>query len=141
MDAIFQIQMRRVAKLLTNRSLFIEVTPEAATVLCDAGFDPDFGARPLKRAIQQYLLNPMSRAIVSGNYAAGDTVRVDVDGEHIEFSRKQWLGTWGSVGTAGWLFRSGPKIEDQNSVLKDLSRLRVTSIRLRLVSSLATRRI
>ena len=87
MDAIFHIHMRRVAKLLTSRSLFIEVTPEAATVLCDAGFDPDFGARPLKRAIQQYLLNPMSRAIVSGNYAAGDTVRVDVDGEHIEFSR------------------------------------------------------
>ena len=87
MDAIFQIQMRRVAKLLTSRSLFIEVSSDAATVLCDAGFDPDFGARPLKRAIQQYLLNPMSRAIVSGNYTAGDTVKVDVDGEQIEFSR------------------------------------------------------
>ena len=87
MDAIFQIQMRRVAKLLTSRSLLIEVSPDAATLLMTPALTPDFGARPLKRAIQQYLLNPMSRAIVSGNYTVGDTVKVDVDGEHIEFSR------------------------------------------------------
>ena len=56
-------------------------------MLCDAGFDPAFGARPLKRAIQQYLLNPMSKAIVSGNYSAGDTIRVDTEDENITFER------------------------------------------------------
>ena len=79
--------MKRVGRLLDSRGLLIEVTPEAATTLCDAGFDPAYGARPLKRAIQQYLLNPMSRAIVSGNYGPGDTVRVTVEGEDICFER------------------------------------------------------
>ncbi|MCB9780128.1 MAG: ATP-dependent chaperone ClpB [Alphaproteobacteria bacterium] len=79
MDKIFAIQLRRVQKLLAERQLDIEVTPEARTVLCDIGFDPDFGARPLKRAIQQYLLNPMSKAIVGGGYGPGDTVKVDVE--------------------------------------------------------------
>jgi ATP-dependent Clp protease ATP-binding subunit ClpB len=87
MDAIFQIQIQRVSGLLTSRSMHIEVTPAAVTMLCDAGFDPAFGARPLKRAIQQYLLNPMSKAIVSGNYSAGDTVRVDTEDENITFER------------------------------------------------------
>ena len=71
--------MRRVHKLLSARQLNIEVSNEARTALCDAGFDPAFGARPLKRAIQQYLLNPMSKAIVSGGYGPGDTVRVDAE--------------------------------------------------------------
>jgi ATP-dependent Clp protease ATP-binding subunit ClpB len=88
MDAIFKIQMKRVQRLLNDRQLFVEVTDEARTALCDAGFDPTFGARPLKRAIQQYLLNPMSKAIVSGGYGPKDTIKVDVDGEDmITFTR------------------------------------------------------
>jgi ATP-dependent Clp protease ATP-binding subunit ClpB len=87
MDLIFNIQLKRVSKLLTARQLKIEVTPEARTSLCDAGFDPLYGARPLKRAIQQYLLNPMSKAIVGGGYGVGDTVKVDVEGEDITFER------------------------------------------------------
>ena len=80
--------MKRVQKLLTERQLVVEVSDEAQTALCDAGFDPTFGARPLKRAIQQYLLNPMSKAIVSGGYGPKDTIKVDVDGEeHITFQR------------------------------------------------------
>jgi ATP-dependent Clp protease ATP-binding subunit ClpB len=79
LDFIFDIQMRRVHKLLHARTLNIEVSAEARTALCDAGYDPAFGARPLKRAIQQYLLNPMSKAIVSGGYGPGDTIRVDVE--------------------------------------------------------------
>ena len=81
MDAIFDIQMKRVNRLLDSRQLEAIVTPEARTALCDAGFDPTFGARPLKRAIQQYLLNPMSKAIVRGGYGPGDTIKVDTEGE------------------------------------------------------------
>ena len=56
--------------------------------LCDAGFDPTFGARPLKRSIQQYLLNPMAKAIVSGGYGPKDTVHVSVNEEdQIVFTR------------------------------------------------------
>ncbi|MFT5686662.1 MAG: ATP-dependent Clp protease ATP-binding subunit ClpB, partial [Myxococcota bacterium] len=78
-DAIFSIQMRRVRRLLAERQLEIEISPAARVSLCDAGFDPDFGARPLKRAIQQYLLNPMSKAIVAGSYGVKDTVKVDIE--------------------------------------------------------------
>ena len=80
MNHIFDIQLKRVKRLLADRFLEIEVTENAKQALCDAGFDPAFGARPLKRAIQQYLLNPMSKAIVAGGYGPGDTVRVDVEG-------------------------------------------------------------
>jgi ATP-dependent Clp protease ATP-binding subunit ClpB len=79
LNFIFDIQMRRVHKLLAARHLSITVSEPAKTALCDAGFDPAFGARPLKRAIQQYLLNPMSKAIVGGGYGLGDSVRVDVE--------------------------------------------------------------
>ncbi len=87
MDYIFDIQLKRVGKLLAQRDLLIEVTPSARTALCDAGFDPTFGARPLKRAIQQYLLNPMSKAIVGGDYGIGDTVKVDLEDDNITFER------------------------------------------------------
>ena len=81
MNTIFDIQMKRVKRLLAARFLEIEVTEDAKQALCDAGFDPAFGARPLKRAIQQYLLNPMSKAIVAGGYGPGDTVKVMLDGD------------------------------------------------------------
>ncbi len=87
MDFIFDIQLKRVGKLLAQRDLLIEVTNAARTALCDAGFDPTFGARPLKRAIQQYLLNPMSKAIVGGDYGMGDTVKVALEEDRITFER------------------------------------------------------
>ena len=88
MESIFHIQMRRMRRLLEDRQLNFEITPEAVTALCDAGFDPTFGARPLKRAIQQYLLNPMSKAIVGGGYGPKDTVSVSLDEEdRIVFTR------------------------------------------------------
>jgi ATP-dependent Clp protease ATP-binding subunit ClpB len=85
MNPILEIQLERVRKLLKGRQLELKLTDAAKEAICEAGFDPDFGARPLKRAIQQYLLNPMAKQIVSGDYAPGDTVRVDFDGEHIGF--------------------------------------------------------
>jgi ATP-dependent Clp protease ATP-binding subunit ClpB len=87
MDHIFTIQLKRVGRLLAARSLEVFVSDEARTALCDAGFDPTFGARPLKRAIQQYLLNPMSKAIVGGDYGPGDGVKVTLHGEEIAFER------------------------------------------------------
>jgi len=87
MDKILVVQLRRVKKLLADRQLKMELTPAAMTAVAEAGFDPMFGARPLKRAIQTHLLNPMSKAIVAGGYSAGDTVMVDVADDHITFER------------------------------------------------------
>ena len=86
-DQILDVQLKRVRKLLDSRQLRIELSPAARTAIADAGFDPAYGARPLKRAIQQYLLNPMSKSIVSGGYMAGDTVKVDRVGEELVFLR------------------------------------------------------
>jgi ATP-dependent Clp protease ATP-binding subunit ClpB len=87
MDSILSVQLKRVRKLLADRDLSLEITAEAMSAVAEAGFDPQFGARPLKRAIQQYLLNPMSKTIVSGGFMAGDTVRVTLVGDHIGFER------------------------------------------------------
>ncbi|MEZ4316746.1 MAG: ATP-dependent chaperone ClpB [Myxococcota bacterium] len=88
MDYILDIQLKRVRRLLDARELKLEVTKEARTKIADLGFDPAFGARPLKRAITQYLMNPMSQAIVGGGYIAGDTIKVDLEGEDaITFER------------------------------------------------------
>ncbi len=87
MDKILEVQLRRVKKLLTDRQLVLEITATAKTAIAEAGFDPVFGARPLKRAIQQYLLNPMSKTIVAGGYGPGDTIRVNVEGSDITFER------------------------------------------------------
>ncbi len=87
MDGILTVQLKRVQKLLTERQLKLDLTAAARDALCEAGFDPTFGARPLKRAIQQYLLNPMAKSIVSGGYLPGDTVRVDLVDDQISFLR------------------------------------------------------
>jgi ATP-dependent Clp protease ATP-binding subunit ClpB len=85
---ILEIQLKRVQALLHEKELTVDLTEEAKTALCEAGFDPDFGARPLKRAIQQFLLNPMAKQIVGGGYQPGDTVQVRVDGDAIVFHRE-----------------------------------------------------
>ena len=87
MDAILTIQLRHIRKLMEARQLSLEISPAARKALCDAGFDPLYGARPLKRAIQQYLMNPMSRAIVGGDFGPRDTVSVDLQGDRIIFER------------------------------------------------------
>ncbi len=86
MDAILAIQLGLVAKRLVDRELTLELSPDARTALCDLGFDAAFGARPLKRAITTYLMNPLAKAVVSGTFAAGDVVRVSSDGSVFSFS-------------------------------------------------------
>ncbi len=87
MDKILEVQLRRVRKLLADRQLTLEMTPAAKHAIAEAGFDPMFGARPLKRSIQQYLLNPMSKTIVAGGYGPGDTIKIDVEGGDLTFER------------------------------------------------------
>jgi ATP-dependent Clp protease ATP-binding subunit ClpB len=87
MDRILDIQLARVRGLLANRDLKLEITPAARTALCDLGYDPAFGARPLKRAVTTHLLNPMSSASNAGGYEPNDTIRVDLQGSALTFSR------------------------------------------------------
>jgi ATP-dependent Clp protease ATP-binding subunit ClpB len=73
--------MQRLEKRLAERDLVLSVTDRALDEIAKVGFDPVFGARPLKRAIQQQLENPIAKAILEGSFAPKDVVPVDfVDG-------------------------------------------------------------
>jgi ATP-dependent Clp protease ATP-binding subunit ClpB len=74
---IVDIQMGRVSNLLAERGYTLEVSEAAREYLADVGYDPDFGARPLKRAIQREMQDPLALHILSGEFHEGDTIRVD----------------------------------------------------------------
>jgi ATP-dependent Clp protease ATP-binding subunit ClpB len=79
---IVELQLARLRQRLAERGLALELTDDARQVLTDAGWDPAYGARPLKRAIQRLLENPLALRLLEGDFGEGDTVRVDArDGE------------------------------------------------------------
>ncbi len=85
--SIARIQLAGLEKRLAERGLKIDVSDRAFDLLGNVGFDPVYGARPLKRAIQQQLENPLAQKILSGEFASGDIVKVDAEGGHLVFSR------------------------------------------------------
>jgi ATP-dependent Clp protease ATP-binding subunit ClpB len=84
---IVDLQLGRVARLAADRGLTLDVTPEAKATLVDEGYDPAFGARPLKRVIQRRVQNPLALALLEGEYVDGDTIRVERVGDHLHFVR------------------------------------------------------
>jgi ATP-dependent Clp protease ATP-binding subunit ClpB len=79
---IVELQLARLRERLAERGIALELTPGAKEFLAEAGWDPAFGARPLKRAIQRYVENPLALRLLEGGFAEGDTVHVDErDGE------------------------------------------------------------
>ncbi|MFH2003191.1 MAG: ATP-dependent chaperone ClpB [Bacteroidota bacterium] len=87
--SIVDIQLKRVEAMLTKNEIKIEITDEARTWLAQLGFDPSYGARPLKRTIQKYIVNHLSEKILANEFTAGDTVLVQLDKRGlIEFVKK-----------------------------------------------------
>jgi len=86
-ERIVQIQLQRLQKLLARRQIVLQLTPAAQTFLAERGYDPVFGARPLKRAIQRYLQDPLAMALLEGNVQENAAVVADVasDGERLIF--------------------------------------------------------
>ena len=86
MQGIATIQLARLRKRLAERELGLEISPAALAQLVEVGYDPVFGARPLKRAIQTHLENPLAQRILAGDFLPGSTVHVDYkDGEGFIF--------------------------------------------------------
>jgi len=75
--SIVDIQLRRVSRLLAEKGYHLEVTEAAREYLADVGYNPDFGARPLKRTIQRELQDPLALKILSGDFHEGETIKVD----------------------------------------------------------------
>jgi ATP-dependent Clp protease ATP-binding subunit ClpB len=85
---IARIQTDYLAKRLAERQLKLTLSEKALDLLGNVGFDPVYGARPLKRAIQQQLENPLAKEILEGKFQPGDTVAVDASGGRLAFARK-----------------------------------------------------
>lgn len=86
--SIVDIQIRKFNKVLLEKKLQVELTDKAKEFLATKGFDPDFGARPLKRAIQKHLQDNLAMALLKHEFDENDTVIVDVDNKELEFSKK-----------------------------------------------------
>jgi ATP-dependent Clp protease ATP-binding subunit ClpB len=91
-DTIVDLQLGRLRKLLRERDLDLELSPEARTFLADQGYDPQYGARPLKRALVRYVQDPLARKLLAGELHPGDTVLVgrgqEKDEGELTFTRK-----------------------------------------------------
>jgi ATP-dependent Clp protease ATP-binding subunit ClpB len=78
MGAIVDIQMARLQKLLDERKINLTLSPEARGWLAEKGYDPAYGARPLKRVIQKYVQDPLAELILSGAIREGETIPVSL---------------------------------------------------------------
>jgi len=89
---IVEIQLAHLRKLLHERGLKLELTPDAVDLLTERGYDPAYGARPLKRAIQRYLQDPLARAIIAGQFKPGDVIQGKRQGDAIAFGKVLFAG-------------------------------------------------
>ena len=89
---IIDIQLARLAKRLEDRKIRLELTDRARDLIIDEGYDPAFGARPLKRTIQRRLLDPLALRVLEGTFGEGDTIKVDAPAGEIVFARGAPVG-------------------------------------------------
>ena len=86
LTGIVEIQLRRLSSRLADRGLSLTVNPDATAAIADEGYDPQFGARPLKRVIQRRIENPIATSVLAGEYQAGDTITVGYRGKSFTFA-------------------------------------------------------
>jgi ATP-dependent Clp protease ATP-binding subunit ClpB len=86
---IVELQLARLRQRLSEREISLELTGAAKEVIVEEGWDPSFGARPLKRSIQRLIENPLAQHILSGDFGEGDTVLVDAQNGEIVFTKAQ----------------------------------------------------
>ena len=84
---IAQLQINRLRARLAEREYGISITDEALDYLAAAGYDPVYGARPLKRSIQQHIENPLAQEILAGKFLPGDTIQIGLKQDHIVFTK------------------------------------------------------
>jgi ATP-dependent Clp protease ATP-binding subunit ClpB len=82
---VVRLQMQKVTDMLAPQGIILECTPEAISYLAEQGYDPDYGARPVKRAIQQYILNDLSKKILADEVDRTKPIIIDSFGEGLVF--------------------------------------------------------
>jgi len=87
--SIAEVQLEYLAERLRDRDMDITFKPEAISTIAEVGFDPVYGARPLRRAIQTQIENPLAQAMLAGEFSTGDTIIVDIDSKGFVFTTAQ----------------------------------------------------
>jgi ATP-dependent Clp protease ATP-binding subunit ClpB len=85
---IVEIQVERMKKFIREKNIDLKLTERAKEYFAETGFDPIYGARPLKRMLQKMILNDLAKKILDRTFSEGDTVEVDVENEQVVFSRE-----------------------------------------------------
>jgi ATP-dependent Clp protease ATP-binding subunit ClpB len=88
MKQIIDIQIRGLLKRLEDRKIAVELTDAAKAFVVSEGYDPAYGARPLKRTIQRRILDPLAMRVLEGDFREGDRVKVDVGENGLEFEKR-----------------------------------------------------
>jgi ATP-dependent Clp protease ATP-binding subunit ClpA len=87
---VVELETRLLAKRLEERKIGVELSPAAKELIANEGFDPVFGARPIRRAIQRLVLDPLAQDLLAGRFSEGDVVYVDVRDGRIEFFEQEY---------------------------------------------------
>ena len=82
---VVKIKIKAVKEMLRSQGFTLEWTPDAIDYLCEVGYDPEFGARPVKRAIQRYVLNDLSKKLLSGEVITDGPIVIDADANGLTF--------------------------------------------------------
>ena len=88
------LQLQGVWKRLAKQGIGLTLSAEARELIANQGYDPVYGARPLKRAIQRYLLDPLSLEVLEGKFQDGDSIQVNVDQGEVTFEKNWWIIVW-----------------------------------------------
>lgn len=89
---IAKLLLRKVEKMLARQGMVMRISDQALDWLADLGYDPQFGARPMKRVLQKELINELSKLVLSGTFAAGDTIYIDAPKDELTFSKEAFAG-------------------------------------------------
>ena len=89
MDAILDIRIKELQQQLAEKDLTVEVSAAARTWLCDAGYNPTYGARPLNRVIKQHVMNPLAKQILEGSFSPKAVVLVEVVDGNLKLTAKE----------------------------------------------------
>ncbi|MBC7772242.1 MAG: hypothetical protein H7210_07100, partial [Pyrinomonadaceae bacterium] len=92
LTGIVDIQLQRLRGRLADRGLLLELSAESKAQIASEGWDPAYGARPLKRVIQQRIENPLASRMLAGEFGTGDTIRVDYQGKSFVFEKHAAVG-------------------------------------------------
>lgn len=90
--SILKLLMRKVDKMLAKQGIIVKISDKALDLLADRGYDPQFGARPMKRVLQRDVINELSKEVLSGKFSAGDTIYIDSDKKGLTFSKDPFDG-------------------------------------------------